>query len=183
MPRPGAIRTSVGNRWSRQWLYGKLGLYITITGYVAHGHCRSPASRVGHITLDRKRAGKPIAGIGTMGLKWRVTGNQLTVWLLRHSQRKREHQLGRTYGAGRPVLDPTLELGSSGPPLLILYVIVPWIGVMMAGYALWGDRGDAGRTATGHLHEARCGAERRLRGPFALVNVYGDPQTRGKGTS
>jgi uncharacterized membrane protein len=27
------------------------------------------------------------------------------------------------------------ELGSSGPPLIILYVIVPWIGVMMAGYA------------------------------------------------
>lgn len=28
-----------------------------------------------------------------------------------------------------------IELGSSGPPLLILFVIVPWIGVMMAGYA------------------------------------------------
>ncbi len=27
------------------------------------------------------------------------------------------------------------ELGNSGPPLLILFVIVPWIGVMMAGYA------------------------------------------------
>jgi uncharacterized membrane protein len=29
-----------------------------------------------------------------------------------------------------------VQLGESGPPLLILYVIVPWIGVMMAGYAL-----------------------------------------------
>jgi uncharacterized membrane protein len=30
-----------------------------------------------------------------------------------------------------------VQVGSeSGPPLLILYVIVPWIGVMMAGYAL-----------------------------------------------
>jgi uncharacterized membrane protein len=28
-----------------------------------------------------------------------------------------------------------VNLGPSGPPLLILYVIVPWIGVMMAGYA------------------------------------------------
>jgi uncharacterized membrane protein len=27
------------------------------------------------------------------------------------------------------------NLGGSGPPLLILFVIVPWIGVMMAGYA------------------------------------------------
>jgi uncharacterized membrane protein len=28
-----------------------------------------------------------------------------------------------------------VQLGGSGPPLLILFVIVPWIGVMMAGYA------------------------------------------------
>jgi uncharacterized membrane protein len=28
-----------------------------------------------------------------------------------------------------------VKIGSSGPPLFILYVIVPWIGVMMAGYA------------------------------------------------
>jgi uncharacterized membrane protein len=28
-----------------------------------------------------------------------------------------------------------VKLGPSGPPLLILYVLVPWIGVMMAGYA------------------------------------------------
>jgi uncharacterized membrane protein len=28
-----------------------------------------------------------------------------------------------------------VKLGGSGPPLLILYVIVPWIGLMMAGYA------------------------------------------------
>ncbi|MFZ0821164.1 MAG: heparan-alpha-glucosaminide N-acetyltransferase domain-containing protein [Candidatus Acidiferrales bacterium] len=28
-----------------------------------------------------------------------------------------------------------LKIGHAGPPLVILYVIVPWIGVMMAGYA------------------------------------------------
>lgn len=33
------------------------------------------------------------------------------------------------YGGG------AVQLGGSGPPLLILYVLVPWIGVMMAGYA------------------------------------------------
>ena len=27
------------------------------------------------------------------------------------------------------------QLGDGGPPLLVLFVIVPWIGVMMAGYA------------------------------------------------
>jgi uncharacterized membrane protein len=34
------------------------------------------------------------------------------------------------FGSGMAV-----KIGSSGPPLIILYVIVPWIGVMMAGYA------------------------------------------------
>src|SRR5881392_599711 len=33
------------------------------------------------------------------------------------------------YGGG------VVELGKGGPPLFILYVLVPWIGVMMAGYA------------------------------------------------
>jgi uncharacterized membrane protein len=28
-----------------------------------------------------------------------------------------------------------VKLGAAGPPLMILYVIVPWVGVMMAGYA------------------------------------------------
>jgi len=28
-----------------------------------------------------------------------------------------------------------VDIGGSGPPLFILYVIVPWIGVMMTGYA------------------------------------------------
>ena len=28
-----------------------------------------------------------------------------------------------------------VQLGADGPPLLILYVLVPWVGVMMAGYA------------------------------------------------
>lgn len=31
--------------------------------------------------------------------------------------------------------DGAVKLGGSGPPLLVLFVIVPWIGVMMAGYA------------------------------------------------
>jgi hypothetical protein len=45
----------------------------------------SPASRFGHITLDRKRAGKPIAGNRHDGFEVAGAGNQLTVWLLRHS--------------------------------------------------------------------------------------------------
>jgi uncharacterized membrane protein len=69
-----------------------------------------------------------------------------------------------------------VKLGASGPPLFVLFVIVPWIGVMMAGYAF------------GLVME--MAAERRqrfcLRLGLALVamfvvlratDVYGDPRT------
>jgi uncharacterized membrane protein len=68
-----------------------------------------------------------------------------------------------------------VQLGSSGPPLLILYVLVPWIGVMMAGYAF------------GQVIEMP--PERRRRVCFAIgfvatalfvllrgLDVYGDPR-------
>lgn len=64
--------------------------------------------------------------------------------------------------------------GDGGPPLLILYVLVPWIGVMMAGYA-FGQliEGDAERRRSLVL---RLGVGVTL---FFLVlrglNVYGDP--------
>src|ERR1700674_1521598 len=48
-----------------------------------------PGSRVSHITLDRKRAGKPIAGNRHDGFEVAGAGTQLTVLLVRHSQRKR----------------------------------------------------------------------------------------------
>ncbi len=67
----------------------------------------SPASRVGHITLDRKRAGKPIAGNRHDGFEVAGTGNQLTVWLLRHSQRKRGAPARPHLRSMAPVLDPT----------------------------------------------------------------------------
>ncbi|MEP6572069.1 MAG: heparan-alpha-glucosaminide N-acetyltransferase domain-containing protein [Gemmatimonadota bacterium] len=67
------------------------------------------------------------------------------------------------------------ELGASGPPLLVLFVIVPWIGVMMAGY--------------GFGQVMRMPAERRRRitlrlGTGAVIaflvlrtlDVYGDPR-------
>ncbi|HEX7961171.1 MAG TPA: heparan-alpha-glucosaminide N-acetyltransferase domain-containing protein, partial [Terriglobales bacterium] len=50
-------------------------------------------------------------------------------------------QLAHTFGEAGPnwllkllYFGGAIDLGPSGPPLLILYVIVPWIGVMMAGY-------------------------------------------------
>src|SRR6516162_7990820 len=61
------------------------------------------------ISLDVKRAGEPSAGNRHARFEVAGAGNQLTVWLVRHSQRKRgANKLGRTYGATAPVLDLTL---------------------------------------------------------------------------
>jgi uncharacterized membrane protein len=68
-----------------------------------------------------------------------------------------------------------VELGKSGPTFFILFVIVPWIGVMMAGYAF------------GAVMQMRPDRRRRicLRLGLALsalfillraVDVYGDPR-------
>src|SRR5882762_2236697 len=72
----------------------------------------SPASLVGHITLGRKRAGKPIAGNRHDGFEVAGAGNQLTVWLLRHSQRKRGATDRLNLRSMAPVLDPTCRRDS-----------------------------------------------------------------------
>ena len=68
-----------------------------------------PGSRVSHITLDRKRAGKPIAGNRHDGFEVAGAGNQLTVRLVRHSQRKRGATDRLNLRSVAPVLDPTLD--------------------------------------------------------------------------
>jgi len=60
------------------------------------------------ISLAVKRAGEPSAGNRHARFEVAGAGNQLTVRIGRHSQRKRgANKLGRTYGAMAPVLDPT----------------------------------------------------------------------------
>ena len=66
-----------------------------------------PRSRVSHITLDRKRAGKPIAGNRHDGFEVAGAGTQLTVRLLRHSQRKRGATDRRNLRSMALALDPT----------------------------------------------------------------------------
>jgi uncharacterized membrane protein len=51
-------------------------------------------------------------------------------------------QLGHAFGSAGPnwllkllYFGGEVKLGGSGPPLLILYVLVPWVGLMFAGYA------------------------------------------------
>ena len=65
--------------------------------------------------------------------------------------------------------------GANGPPLLILYVLVPWIGVMMAGYAFGPVMlmpADRRRAFCLKLGVALTAAFILLR----AVGVYGDPR-------
>ena len=71
------------------------------------GATESPANRVGPITLDWKLAGKPIAGNRHDGFEEAGAGTQLTVRLLRHSQRKRGATDRRNLRSMALALDPT----------------------------------------------------------------------------
>jgi uncharacterized membrane protein len=68
-----------------------------------------------------------------------------------------------------------VRLGQSGPPILILYVIVPWIGLMMAGYAF----GAAAEWPQNARRELCLKLGAGLTVLFILLrafDVYGDPQ-------
>src|SRR5664280_3012406 len=67
----------------------------------------SQVSRSGLITLEGKQTGKPIAGNRHDGFDEAGAGNQLTVWLLRHSQSKRGATARLNLRSVAPVLDPT----------------------------------------------------------------------------
>ncbi len=59
-----------------------------------------------HITLDRKLTGKPDARNRQVRFDEAGTGNQLTAWLVRHSQRKRRETDRPSLRSMAPVLDP-----------------------------------------------------------------------------
>jgi hypothetical protein len=67
----------------------------------------SGSSTIGLITLDMKETGKPSAGNLHAGFDVAGAGNQLTVWLMRHSQRKRRATDRPNLRGVAPVLDPT----------------------------------------------------------------------------
>lgn len=68
-----------------------------------------------------------------------------------------------------------VDIGKAGPPLLILYVLVPWMGLMFAGYAFGGvtqRSPDARRRIYLSLGTALFGLYVALR----LLGIYGDPR-------
>ena len=68
-----------------------------------------------------------------------------------------------------------VEIGKSGPPLLILYVLVPWVGLMFAGYAfgpILQKPAEARRRIYLQLGLALTALYIALR----LIGIYGDPR-------
>ena len=76
-------------RWSREWLYGTLGPLLGVPSFLSAVHLGSRSSLIGLITLDVKCAGARSAGNPHATCDVAGAGNQLTVRLVRHSQRKR----------------------------------------------------------------------------------------------
>src|ERR1700757_1701199 len=66
----------------------------------------SRSSTIGHINLDTKQTGAPSAGNPHAGCDVAGAGDGFTVWLLRHSQRKRGETARPDLRDTAPVLDP-----------------------------------------------------------------------------
>jgi hypothetical protein len=67
----------------------------------------SRSGKIGHISLGVKQTRKPSAGNLHAGFDAAGTGTQLTVWLVRHSHRKRRATARPNLRSMAPVLDPT----------------------------------------------------------------------------
>src|SRR5664280_203955 len=78
------------------------------------GRNQSRPGTIGPINLVTKQAGAPSAGNPHAGCDVAGAGNGFTVWLLRHSQRKRGATARLNLRNTAPVLDPT-----ASRPLLV----------------------------------------------------------------
>jgi uncharacterized membrane protein len=91
-------------------------------------------------------------------------------------------QLAHAFGPDRPnwllrilYFGGAVEIGKSGPPLLILYVLVPWVGLMFVGYAfgpILQKPAEARRRISLQLGSALTALYVALR----LLGIYGDPR-------
>src|SRR5450432_2453795 len=76
--------------------------------------CESRPGAIGPITLGTKQTGAPSAGNPHAGCDAAGAGNGFTVWLVRHSQRKRGATDRPDLRNTAPVLDPTGMATASG---------------------------------------------------------------------
>ena len=68
-----------------------------------------------------------------------------------------------------------VEIGKSGPPLLILYVLVPWVGLMLAGYA-FGPITQKPLETRRRIYLRLGVALTTLFVALRLIGIYGDPR-------
>ena len=68
-----------------------------------------------------------------------------------------------------------VEIGKSGPPLLILYVLVPWVGLMFAGYA-FGPMTEKPSEDRRRIYLRLGLGLTALYVALRLVGIYGDPR-------
>jgi RNA-directed DNA polymerase len=102
-------RTGFGwKRWSKQWLYNTHSDCLTSTESCEPSAESHPA-RIRPITLDVKHTGKPSAGNLHAGFDEAGAGNQRTIRLVRHSQRKRGATDRLNLRRLAPVLDPIAD--------------------------------------------------------------------------
>jgi hypothetical protein len=80
---------------------------------VALAAAERSSGTIGLITLDEKCAGARSAGNPHAACEVAGTGNELTEWLVRHSQRKRGETDRPILRGTAPVLDPTRGLETS----------------------------------------------------------------------
>ena len=78
-----------------------------LSNTVLRATTESRSSTIGHINLDRKQAGKPSARNGHARFDAAGAENQLTIRLVRHSQRKRGATDRSNLRSLASVLDPT----------------------------------------------------------------------------
>jgi hypothetical protein len=102
--RPGNFRASAGGGGVGR-VVGHPAAARQLSGSAAFSESHS--GKIGHISFGVKQTRKPSAGNLHAGFDEAGTGNQLTVWLVRHSQRKRRATARPNLRSMAPVLDPT----------------------------------------------------------------------------
>ena len=102
--RPGNFRASAGGGGVGR-VVGHPAAARQLSGSAAFSESHS--GKIGHISFGVKQTRKPSAGNLHAGFDEAGTGNQFTVRLLRHSQRKRRDTARPHLRSMAPVLDPT----------------------------------------------------------------------------
>src|SRR5262249_53684657 len=94
-------------RWSREWIYETLGLFLRIPSVLFQSIFRKRSHWIGLITLDPKCAGARSAGNPHARCEGGGAGNEPRKLLTGHEGGNAGYSQGVSYGPVAPALDPT----------------------------------------------------------------------------